>query len=526
MKGYSRILVNGLAGAILVASQVTDFSAAAVQAKAPVASNKESKELKKDLDNAQALLEASQKDLAEKLLKEIVAKNPDSPRAKLLHARALYDQGRLHAAQDDLEVLVNKEDSPLDAWLYLARTYQKIGKLEPAIATYNLYLEKAPKNFEDKDKYKTLIMLLENQLKEESQSSKQAAKRRKGNYLGDVTENGIFRWPANRMPIKVYIKNGENVPGYRYDFDESIRDAFDQWQIKTNGLIKFILVNSPEEAKFTVTWTNDLKSKPFHAELGHARLSSDGEGIERADLELLTINPFKGEGPVGKRLMRNVCLHEVGHALGLQGHSPHKDDIMFPQLSVQDGISDRDLNTLLAIYADDAREKILSAKPTIRQHSSSRQAAILSNEGARLAMAGKYQEAYDLLKKAVKINPEQKLVRQNLGAVTNNLAIKEEDPRKALRLIHESLYYDERDSARSNLDIFLQRVNIRSEVFEDRIKLSDQCLKKGDKIGALIELKEALKIKDDPETRKKMAALETEISSSAADPAPAPAKSQ
>ena len=68
MKGYSRILVNGLAGAILVASQVTDFSAAAVQAKAPVASNKESKELKKDLDNAQALLEASQKDLAEKLL--------------------------------------------------------------------------------------------------------------------------------------------------------------------------------------------------------------------------------------------------------------------------------------------------------------------------------------------------------------------------------------------------------------------------------------------------------------------------
>ena len=499
----------------VVALLLTTIGFSAPQFASAKAPTKEEKALQIELDKARELLAANRKDEAEKFLKELCLKNPQSKEAKLLHGIAFYDQDRLHAAQDLLLELTKEDPCPYEAWLYLARSYQKIGKLPLSIEAYKKFLEVVPKNFEEKDKYGTLISLLENQNKEEMK--KPLARRGKGDYLGDVTEQGIFRWAANRMPIKVYIKSGEDVPGYRYDFDESIRDAFDQWQIKTRGKIRFVLQETPDNADFIVNWTNDLKSKPFHAELGHAKLESDGEGIRHAELELLTVDPFK-EGPVGKRLMRNVCLHEVGHALGLQGHSPYKDDIMFPQLSVQDGISDRDLNTLMTLYQDDARDKILNASPTIKQHSKSRQAAIFANEGSRLAVSGNYKEAYELLKKALTTDPKVEqadLIRRNLGAITNNLAIKEEDPKEAVRFMHESLFYDDKDSARTNLDIFLDRIGVDPKDFAQRLKLSDQCLATGDRVGALIELKEALKLKEDKAAREKLSRLEAELNKNA-----------
>lgn len=464
--------------------------------------------IESSLKSAQANLDANQFAKAEKLLRSLLKSEPDNYKVALLHSIALYRQGRFHAAQDELEKLTKNDDATSDAWLYLARTYQKIGKLKKSIETYNTFLEKVPKSFADRDKYKTLIMLIENQMK--SEKSKQVASNKVGNYLGDVTGNGIFRWPDSKIPITVYIKDGEGVPGYRVDFDESIRDAFDQWEIKTRGLIKFKLVQEPGKALMKVSWTNDLHSAPLKAEMGHAKLFSDGEGTSKADIELLTVDPFK-EGPVGKRLMRNVCLHEVGHALGLQGHSPYKSDIMYPQLAIQDGISYRDLSTLSALYSKDARNKVFSAKPTIRQSSKAREANLYASEGSRLAVAGKYREAYELLSKAMKLSTKNDIVRKNLSAVTNNLALKESDPEKAIALIHESLYWEEKENTRANLSIYLRRINVDSQNYSERIELSEKCLKKGDKIGALVELKEAFRLKESAELKKRIEVLEGEL---------------
>ena len=43
-----------------------------------------------------------------------------------------------------------------------------------------------------------------------------------------------------------------------------------------------------------------------------------------------------------------ACM-KLGTRLGLQGHSPHEDDIMYPSLSSQQGLSPRDINTMLAL---------------------------------------------------------------------------------------------------------------------------------------------------------------------------------
>ncbi len=49
-------------------------------------------------------------------------------------------------------------------------------------------------------------------------------------------------------------------------------------------------------------------------------------------------------------LCKNILAHELGHALGLLGHSPEKGDLMFSVTDEYSRLSQRDLNTLQKLY--------------------------------------------------------------------------------------------------------------------------------------------------------------------------------
>jgi len=48
--------------------------------------------------------------------------------------------------------------------------------------------------------------------------------------------------------------------------------------------------------------------------------------------------------------LRNIVAHELGHAIGLLGHSPNNGDLMFPITDEHSRISERDLNTIKRLY--------------------------------------------------------------------------------------------------------------------------------------------------------------------------------
>jgi predicted Zn-dependent protease len=176
-------------------------------------------------------------------------------------------------------------------------------------------------------------------------------------YYGDIAELSESRkW--NSFPIKVWIGN---VPVANWA--QGTREAFRIWK----ELFPLELTAELEEADIRFNWDSGTTGE------GHAGEEMDWVKFRRVGGELtgrkvayisvdLSRNWSKDE-------MRAIVLHELGHALGIQGHSESKGDIMFWQVQEKSrhlqvpGIpypfawktlvskpSQRDLNTLIRLY--------------------------------------------------------------------------------------------------------------------------------------------------------------------------------
>ena len=113
--------------------------------------------------------------------------------------------------------------------------------------------------------------------------------------------------------------------------------------------------------------------------------------------------------------MRWICLHEIGHALGLMGHSSQHNDVMYssmPLATIDRGLSERDKNTLKYLYSDDV---VVHKADTSNIASDSTDPMTLNNEGATALNAGNLELALQRLEKAHKIDPGMKVVKQNLA---------------------------------------------------------------------------------------------------------------
>jgi predicted Zn-dependent protease len=48
--------------------------------------------------------------------------------------------------------------------------------------------------------------------------------------------------------------------------------------------------------------------------------------------------------------LQNIVTHELGHALGMLGHSPNQADVMYPVTDEHSRLSQRDINTVIKLY--------------------------------------------------------------------------------------------------------------------------------------------------------------------------------
>jgi len=362
---------------------------------------------------------------AESKFKAATQSDPNMAEAHCSYGNALTMSGNYNGAL--AELLKAKEINPKLPLVYsgLGTTYQALGKMPDAVSNYKKFVELDPNN-EQTPKIKSILAMLQGEI---SRTSKSRSPNGKDDYLGDATQNGMTRWPASRMPIKIYIASGTSVPSYRPSFEGILKQSFQDWIDAAQGKIKTEFVGSPDHAQIICSWTNNPKEMISSAEGGHAMVVPDQDGISKTHIYLLTIRQ-DNNGQVSDNYARRVDLHEIGHALGLLGHSPNPDDIMFgtiPPADLSCALSVKDKNTMLALYSADAStmaQHPLNAGDMIAGDPNSAvvRGAKLNHEAVEAMNNKNFVLATQKLEEAHKVDPNNEIFASNLGLAYGNCA--------------------------------------------------------------------------------------------------------
>ena len=161
-------------------------------------------------------------------------------------------------------------------------------------------------------------------------------------YFDQITvfsEGRITRFVE--MPITVYISPVLQTKGYLL----ALRDAMRQWEETSDGKIWFQESPVSEGADIVVGWTSSALMRIIDTPLGKTSFTRLNDTQFRVNITL--IHP---ESILSRAQMTTACLHELGHAIGLWGHSPNPLDVSFAASTAQ-GPTAGDRATLLKVYA-------------------------------------------------------------------------------------------------------------------------------------------------------------------------------
>ena len=247
-----------------------------------------------------------------------------------------------------------------------AKQYEKLIKIDPKNNTYKIKLaDSLVKLPFDYDTQKRICDFLEkyegNQytyvLEEKLKKYKADLDLRIGaNYIEKAPlNNQILRWEDDAFPLKVYISGGNN------EYREAVKKAFDYWTYTTKNFFSF-------------AYTDNMNKADVYVEIvGEAKANCTGEGCyyvaaltnpEIKNNILIHMNmTIYSSDPNGNVILPEkvyrTTLHEIGHVLGIMGHSDNPGNLMyasgrhdeFEDYSKHTSVlSAQDINTLDYLY--------------------------------------------------------------------------------------------------------------------------------------------------------------------------------
>jgi len=179
-----------------------------------------------------------------------------------------------------------------------------------------------------------------------------------GDYLAQImsnTKDRVYRFV--NMPVRVYIQ-----PPPKPEFELACERAWQNWQFRSVGLVSFIRVPRADQARVRILWAHlgdstlgghtitngtsfSIGGVPLPVFMPRSKTDVPPQEID------LNLDPIlREDAELQPLLVENLVTHEIGHALGLIGHSLNRDDMMYTETDVFSRITQRDLNTLRRLY--------------------------------------------------------------------------------------------------------------------------------------------------------------------------------
>lgn len=326
------------------------------------------------LNNALALIRSNRNEEAAAELKKAVALVPDSAKAHHSLGLAQAKLGDNNAAIQSFKKAISLNPELDSAWLTLGGLYQSLGRLDDALATYSEFVRRFNKNPHLSDSCKKVASLMEGLEREQKamRSAREAtaalaasypvrssllnvpAQSLQDDYLPEATRSGIVRW--GKTPIKVFIRDARGVPHYKPAWAAILQQSFRDWEKASNGLVKFEFVESEPQEGLQVLFIavpGKSEGNAEDAEAGEAQMYTLNGDLHHGTIRILT-QSFSSVLPLTDNRIRFICLHEIGHALGLSGHTDNPDDVMFLSTSFKDEwreLTGRDARTIQRLYS-------------------------------------------------------------------------------------------------------------------------------------------------------------------------------
>ncbi len=177
-----------------------------------------------------------------------------------------------------------------------------------------------------------------------------------GDYFEAVNPPPVGHLIWSSFPVKVYLEPTPQDPGWA----AAIRQAMQEWSV----YLPLVEVTDPGEAD--ILWHYQVP--PFRVRLDRQRrelIIADSRAAEArfqvywqpgspprlAHRFTILLTPRQGD-----RHTLGTARHELGHALGLWGHSPEPTDVLYAaQVREPPPISARDRQTLYKVYTQPTR---------------------------------------------------------------------------------------------------------------------------------------------------------------------------
>lgn len=264
----------------------------------------------------------------------------------------LETMGNLEGAVAEFNKALSFDATMSSATLNIAEAYKQSGQIDLAVTYLKKFINEHPESPQIESAEATLKTL--------RHSKPMSGSITTTDYLDSVAPKGVYCWPLKRMPIRFCIEAGSAVDGYRDSFRQIAFRSLREWIEAANHHLTWKLVQDPKEADITISWTSSKADFPHGTEQGITKLLfTRTHAITHADIKICTV-PVYGESNeiLSDEAMRLTCLHEIGHALGINGHSPNNNDVMFfcERAFPVTALSQRDKLTIARLYATEHDE--------------------------------------------------------------------------------------------------------------------------------------------------------------------------